>query len=293
MKTIFTILFFLIQTSLLANKIDDLKSDIDVQKFLKKKVRNLKDFYVVSIEDLYTSKNGKKIADSLKVNTWEKVDFDNNGETDLLVNGIWNGRNNLIAIISNGNKFYFHSFNKGFNTKQFFPKIETFNNITTLSLFEICEFCQEKELTNKKLIFKYGSFIEPNYNPKKYNIEKIEYATTMCFGTCPVFKLTINSNKSLTYVAKQYNNLQGEFYSIIKTEDYNSIIDLLNYIDFPSLKNNYEVNWTDDQGCELIITYNNGKMKKISDYGKIGTFGLIRIYNKMFRLREIQDWNEK
>jgi hypothetical protein len=293
MKTILTLLFFLFQTSLFANKIDDLKSDIDVQKFLKKKVRNLKDFYVVSIEDLYISENGRKIADSLKVKTWEKVDFDNNGETDLLVNGIWDGRNNLIAIMANGNKFYFHSFNKGLITKQFFPKIETINNITTLSLFEICEFCLEKELTNKKLIFKYGSFIEPNYNAKKYNIEKIEYSTTMCFGTCPVFKLMINSNKSITYIAEQYNDLQGEFNSIIKTEDYNSIIDLLNYIDFPSLKNNYEVNWTDDQACELRITYNNGKTKIISDYGKIGTYGLIRIYNKMFRLRGIQDWNEK
>ena len=293
MKIISVLLLFFLQTSLFANKIDDLKSDIEVQQFVKKQDGKLKNFRIVSIDDLYPLKDEKKIADSLQVKTWEKVDFDHNGETDLLVNGLWNGKCGLIAIIANGKKFSLHTFSHGFFDKSYFPKIEIVNNLTTLSLSENCQACDKIELSNKKIIYKFGTFIEPNYSPKKYNIEKIEFSTTMCFGTCPVFKLAINSNKNITYNAEQYNELQGEFYSKIKTEDYNSIIELLNYVDFPNLKNLYQVNWTDDQTFKLIITYDNGKQKVITDYGRIGTYGLMTIYNKMFALRKNQDWTEK
>jgi hypothetical protein len=50
------------------------------------------------------------------------------------------------------------------------------------------------------------------------------------------------------------------------------------------------VGWTDDQTCTLKITYDNGKTKTITDYGKIGTYGLNRVYSILFSLRQNQKW---
>ena len=50
------------------------------------------------------------------------------------------------------------------------------------------------------------------------------------------------------------------------------------------------MNWTDDQASTLTLTYNNGLVKTIEDYGMIGNYGLILLYNKLQALRFNQDW---
>lgn len=117
----------------------------------------------------------------------------------------------------------------------------------------------------------------------------------MCFGTCPVFGITIYPDRNATWNAEMYNkiknrNISGTFSAKITEDKYNDIVHLLNYMDFENLRNSYSVNWTDDQSCTLKITYDNGKVKSISDYGLTGTFGLNRVYQLLFALRENQNW---
>lgn len=50
---------------------------------------------------------------------------------------------------------------------------------------------------------------------------------------------------------------------------------------------------TDDQTGDLKITFNNGKVKTISDYGMIGTNGLKILYEKLAELRFNQKWQKK
>ena len=38
------------------------------------------------------------------------------------------------------------------------------------------------------------------------------------------------------------------------------------------------------------VTYDNGKVKSIRDYGLLGTYGLDRVYQLLFELRENQKW---
>jgi hypothetical protein len=87
-----------------------------------------------------------------------------------------------------------------------------------------------------------------------------------------------------------FNKKKGKFKGKILQANYDELIGLLNYLDFPSLKDSYAVNWTDDQTSVLKITYNNGKVKEIKDYGLIGTLGLSRVYSILFDLRENQQW---
>ena len=129
-------------------------------------------------------------------------------------------------------------------------------------------------------------------------IEKIEYATSMCYGTCPVFSLTINSDRKAEWNAEKYNKINdqevhGIFHSEITKEQYNKLIDLLNYIDFEKLNDVYEVGYPDAQSSTLKITYDHGKVKSIYDYGKKGTEDLRRVYQLLFDLRENQKWQKQ
>ena len=53
-----------------------------------------------------------------------------------------------------------------------------------------------------------------------------------------------------------------------------------------SLKDTYEVDWTDDQNCKLKVKFSDGTKKNISDYGMIGTLILVIFYQFMSELRK-------
>lgn len=127
----------------------------------------------------------------------------------------------------------------------------------------------------------------------KYDIERIEYFTSGCFGTCPQFKIEIDKNRKAVYTAKRFNFSQdfsaespeGVFEGVIGEKDYNTIVKKLNDMDFPALKDRYTVEWTDDQTGNLKITYDGGKEKVITDYGMRGTPELKEIHQLFLELR--------
>lgn len=142
------------------------------------------------------------------------------------------------------------------------------------------------------LIFKFNSFIEYNsYPTTDFNFGKINFKTSQCFGECPIFEMTINKNRTATYKAIKYNNETGEFIGAIPAKEFDELISILKYLQLDKLNNEYSVNWTDDQTVTTEINYNN-KSKRIIDYGKIGTFGLSRLYSKFFSWRKSINWAE-
>jgi len=137
----------------------------------------------------------------------------------------------------------------------------------------------------------YGGFVEYNPAPVDYKIEKIEYESTMCYGRCPAFKMTIDSNRDAIYEPIQFNNQKpGKYRGQIDKESYKAIENLLNYSNFAMLNDSYRVGWTDVQTSILKITYGNGKVKTIEDYGLIATFGLSQVYKLFLNLRGSQLW---
>ena len=276
------------------SKIDSIKS--------KKEVENL----IHSLNERY--KEFAITEKSLSTQPFSKGDFDKNGLTDLLAIGgfpvyfigsdtIKREFDDRIFVVMNFGKdsLKIKSLTKGMghNHNLAFPKIVNDTIIT---------------IEQRNLIFKFGDFIELNPNPKNYEIEKIEYQTTHCYGTCPVFSIEINKDKTGLFEASDYNSetgisivdlhrkknnskeIKGTFRAIIKDDSFSEIINLVNYMDFPTLKDNYSVNWTDDQTCILKITYNNGQTKEVRDYGLIGNYGLARLYQLFFEMRFNQIW---
>lgn len=134
----------------------------------------------------------------------------------------------------------------------------------------------------------------------KYDIERIEYFTSVCFGPCPQFKIEMDKNREAVYEAIRFNfskefgspSPEGTFKGKISEKEFDQILKKLNEMDFPTLQNNYKVNYTDVQTANLKIIYDGGKEKIITDYGMMGTPELIEIYQLFLELRENQNWEK-
>jgi hypothetical protein len=277
------------------DKIDDIQNVHQIELLLKSIDKDYSNFKITDLS-ASSDEDCKRIYDSLHIQQYSKSDFDKNGYTDLLVIGERYNQS-IVCILGYGeNKFTINRLTRRSFQDCSFPIVTTENHENFIDYYYFKptenwrEYDTSKTLQSKKLTYKFGDFIEYNLNPKKYSIKKIEYETTMCFGTCPVFNLTINADHSARYEAVKYNKHNGKFKGTIDDKSFQELTELLNYIDFPGLKDNYSVRWTDDQTFTLKITYNNGLKKVITDYGKLGTFGLERVYNILFSLRESQKW---
>ncbi len=134
----------------------------------------------------------------------------------------------------------------------------------------------------------------------KYNIERIEYFTSSCFGTCPQFKIVIDKNREATYDAIRFNfskefgtpTPEGSFKTKINENEFHLLLKKLNEMDFPMLQDNYRVIYSDVQTANLKIIYDDGKEKIITDYGMLGTTELKELYQLFLELRENQKWEK-
>jgi hypothetical protein len=285
-----------------ARQIEELVAKID-ERYKKFKVDDALKF---------TEKICQKLTDSLKIEPYSKADFDNNGLTDLLVIGKYYGRHYVLCILDKGdNSYEIETLTKRAFQECTFPKIIKDGSLARINYF----FQQQPQRGNwdkpttiqkSTLIYRFDSFIEENKNIKPHTIEKIEYETTGCYGTCPIFRLTIEKNGSMVFDAQEYNviyditkdkeinkkEMKGVYRSTLPGDDYSKLTEIINYLDFENLANAYAVGWTDDQSCTLKITYDNGKVKSINDYGLLGTFGLRNLYDKLFSLRQTKVWTK-
>lgn len=279
---------FLLLLSSATNDIDFLKCNDDVQDFLVKKVyKGWKgtNFFGASGGD--TSVYGK--------NGFLKLDLNNDGHTDLLINGEY-----FFAVTADGNeKYSTHFIDRGAFTLDKYTLTDIIYKDKT-PLIVIKRFAREpyritpQQDTTKKdtLLLKFGQLIEYNSSPDKFSINEINFKTLGCFGSCPVFEMSIKASGISDYNAINYNDKKGRFKTRIDTASFNKLCATINYLNLRTIKDSYSVGWTDDRTMELEIKYNNGEVKKIQDYGGIGTFGLQNLYSQFYALRTTQKWKE-
>lgn len=236
-------------------------------------------------------------VNNLHYQPWTKVDLDKNGFTDLVVIGDWDGFS-ILCIFDKGDAYEIKEVPQRKLPRCTLPSVA--NN-------EISFFFDAKpdwdviDMTRKieqlTLTFMFGDFIEKNSKPANHKVEKIEYHTTKCYGSCPVFSLVINSDQTARWTAEKNNMINnkeviGSFKAEINQEVYSNIVNLLNYIDFESLDDNYAISMSDNPTSTLIVTYDHGKVKTIEDYGLDGTLGLRNLYQILFDLRLNQKWTK-
>lgn len=288
------------------NQLDDINSAKEIESILLSINKDYDEFKVnesLTFENRYgydKDVDYKHFADSLKIKAWTKEDFDRNGYTDLLVMGIWTSYDDhpIICLMDSGeNKFYIKRITRKIFETCSLPVVTKIDSTPVIKYYTwedlyTRENSPRRILKTDTLVYNFGDFVEYTSTPANHTIQKIEYSTTGCYGTCPIFNLTIDEDRTAIFEAVRFNDKEGKFRGIIDTGNYAMLTDLLNYIDFAKLENQYAVHWTDDQGCNLKITYDDGKVKAIHDYGLLETYGLDRTYDILFKLRENQKWTE-
>lgn len=282
MKIIITISLIFFSFYCKGNAIDSLKTVEDVEAFIRIKVTN-KDI------PIYSKLKADTLTTSSKTKFF-KLDLNNDGLTDLVVNGDY-----LFAVIDEGKgNVSFHYIDGG--TFMLRTYILAYVDTTKTQVKLIVHPYSKHGVSASEipfydtLVYKYNGFVEFNRHPGKFGISKIAISTTQCFGTCPVFDLSVDHDGMAYYFAKQYNKKTGRFSSEVNMETVKRLFELINYINVRALKDHYNVNWTDDQTINLTITYEDGSEKNIIDYGEIGTFGLKTLYEALYKIRGTQKW---
>jgi hypothetical protein len=264
--------------------------------FRKFHLKKIQDFEF----DSEFSKTAKTIADSIgKLNDFDKADFDNNGYTDLLVTGFFDGsdRPRNFVLMNFGKDSIFVSDVDPYYYSTAVLRIIDKSRLVSLEAsypFMYESYNSNKVITKKKnLIYRYGGFVEINPKPQKHNIEKIEFNSNGCMGTCPVFKITIEKNMILTYEPEYFNfsdDGNKKETQILKRKlselDYNKIIGLIDYINFTALDAYFPESATDGQSAKIKVTYKDGKVKTVEDHLYPGTYGLKRLYEIIYELRK-------
>lgn len=308
-----------IKTQTIQSEVDNLKTKLEIEKFIQKIDTNYKKYELKNLQDFNRSHDGdsinKILANKLNVKTfYTKADFDNNGYTDLLAIGdnhtcYGEGEKSCsfspIVVMNFGqNKTKIFNIDLEWG-KSIVPKVEYIDSQPFLVVYKkkLVDW-QKKSYSELRtvLTFKFGNFIEYNENPKKNKITKIEFSTSGCFGTCPVYKLTLNRDSLSVFNARYYNfteneNItygkeEGTFSTKISKTEFDKLEEYLNYCDFENLNKEYYVMHTDDETGNLKITFNNGKVKTISDYGMVGTYSLKNLYEKLAKLRFSEKWKK-
>ncbi|HEY2722347.1 MAG TPA: DUF6438 domain-containing protein [Chitinophagaceae bacterium] len=272
----------LLYSNCLANKIDDLKTIEDVYHFL---VKNVDKKFKKNFPLDENSKNEDTAAYAR--NKFFKVDIDNNHLTDLVLYGY----TNFLIVLDNGSNHYtVRNLDRG----SFSLDLVSLVSIDTSGLQKKI-IVQESQLPRERLdtlVYKFNNFIEYNSNPPaNFNIDSISFKTSPCFGTCPIFEMSINKKREVTYKAINFNDETGEFHGTIPRAEFDELLSILKYLQPDRLEDNYSVSWTDDQTATTTINY-NGRTKSITDYGEIGTFGLSLLYSKFFIWRSTIGWAE-
>ncbi|SDC57095.1 DUF6438 domain-containing protein [Pedobacter soli] len=289
------LLFF--STHAFSNKIDSLKTDQDVERFLKQINKDFaKDtnFSIQTTEQLAKNLDCEGIFQKWRMKNWEKVDITNDGLTDLIFIGSWSGYFSAAVVDIGSNNFKFYSFSKNTFENCEFVKPTRIASRNHLKIFRKTNepdkannqpFQYKSLLVFDTLTFKFNDFIEFNaHEAKKDEIEAIEINTSYCFGTCPSFNLKLVKSGMAYYEGIGYTKQTGKSTKKLSPDTFNELAALANYINIKSLKNDYAVNWTDDQTATLKITFKDKSTKVIKDYGMQGTFGLSAIYSKMMTL---------
>ena len=136
------------------------------------------------------------------------------------------------------------------------------------------------------------------------NLDKItavEYKSGACFGFCPIYKMEINADKTAIFEAERFNfsrdthsqENEGNFKGTIAAEKYSELMEKFAALKAKNLKNFYgNKNVTDLPTAYLTITYADGSIKKIEDYGKRGTPELQKLYEFFDDLRTSQNWTK-
>ncbi len=324
MRVILIHLFFIISLSFsLAQEntlsIEDISNDTEANAFVNAmdnlfleciKIPSPEELEEIKVRDnldTWSEISLAEISDSLDIRNYEIMDFDNNGHLDLLIRGDCTQLLTILLMNQGNNKFDDYYLSQG---NEAFIKFGQLDGKNVLEYYYMdCQSNSSFQLKIKKrtLTFKSGRFYEYYDQKNNKEIVGLYYKTTACFGTCPVFEMSIQVDGTSIYKPKMFNykkklkkgeirKSKNERKGILKTtitkKYINEILDIITSIDINDVKKCKTTGSTDEPNCYLTIRYADGSIDKISDYGKDTSFSLQYVYHLIEELRYNQKWKK-
>jgi len=292
---------------------DSLNNEDQVLAF----VQNLKAVYgLLSFHPnrpIYGLRDHEKKAQDFGALSYEKADLDNNGYIDLLFNGyetqsdysfplslvtLFFDRDSLRVIRLPDETFF-----DFFTAKTVYINGQAFLHILQISRKSREEWrpgshraihIDYTEHRSDTLLWFQNNFIE-RIRPVKHSVTKIRYVIGGGMTLIGAVRLTIRGDsvkleKEADASPEKPMDYGGVFITRLDSGTSHRLYTLLEYLDFPHLKNNYQVRGTDAPTGTLEITYDRGKKKTISDYGAMGTYGLSALQSLLLELPNTQQW---
>lgn len=101
--------------------------------------------------------------------------------------------------------------------------------------------------------------------------EYIKLQRTMCYGTCPVYSVTVDNEGNVNYYGEMFVYKSGEHHWKISKKKVEQLNDLIEDFGFKSfIYESGEEFITDQPSCITTVKYSDGQTKEIDhDYGNI------------------------
>ncbi len=88
--------------------------------------------------------------------------------------------------------------------------------------------------------------------PNPVQIDSITLERTSCFGTCPVYKVTVRRDGTVTYDGKGFVKVTGHRSRRIPAEQFQELVREIQRIGFFSFKDEYSAKYNPDGSIEVI-----------------------------------------
>jgi len=83
------------------------------------------------------------------------------------------------------------------------------------------------------------------------HFDLITFERTACFGTCPIYKLSIRSNGSVEYNGIDHVKIKGQSKTQISSQQVAQLLEAFDAVNFFGLRNQYQ---TTEDGCPSVAT---------------------------------------
>ena len=125
-----------------------------------------------------------------------------------------------------------------------------------------------------------------------FPFKKISLITSPCFGTCPVYELTLYRNGKAEFNGVRYVTPEGKYKGRFDFREFGKLCLIIEKLNILDLENNYSVDWTDDAGTIVKITAENGYEKVIDDYGNSGPIELFALQKTLMSFKNSIKWEK-
>ncbi|MFA9214766.1 MAG: hypothetical protein ACEQSR_13120 [Candidatus Methylacidiphilales bacterium] len=259
-----------------ANEIDGLITDKQVLALIKKLSPKDERIAETSFEARYSyDKKTQKTADSLGVKNWVKIDFDKNGETDLIAFNL--SRFELVVVLCfNGKYVILYPSNSGIRYHLVYPLVKRNKHKNLILIYHQEEIIKRPSYIDDEIFYSLlecdtihydnGMFLNYYKDLEKHTIESISIkSTNNDVGGEMNMEIDFINLKDSCFKLEGYRELAEKYTYKLTNKEILRVKYLLEKSNFKKLNDNLKYGIEHYQHYQIEIIFDNGKVTKIED----------------------------